>query len=60
MFARLSNLAIVDLQAKLTKKYGDTVFTANIVREFTAQIKNSGKLSEIDTIKASYISKYQL
>lgn len=60
MFNILSNLAICELQSKLTKKYGETPFVGNIVVEFTAQLKKSGKVSQIDEIKAAYLSKYSL
>lgn len=60
MFARLQNLAICELQKRATEKYGDTVHTANIVREFTKLTNQSGKISDLETIKREFITRYNL
>lgn len=60
MFSRLQNLAICELQKLATAKYGDTIHTANIVREFTKLTNQSGKISDLETIKREFITRYNL
>jgi hypothetical protein len=61
MFSRMLNAAIVDLQKRASLKYGaDTREVIQIVNNFTKEVKDTGVISAIDTIKAKYIAQWGL
>lgn len=51
MFEKLLNAKICKLQSALVAKYGDCTFVTNVIRELTAQAKNSKNLACFDNYK---------